>query len=49
MTIITTIIASLIVLVFVAIFAYLCINAHQSTKNPTEWAKFLDDAGVKRD
>ena len=32
----------------VAFGAYLCVNAYQSAKNPEEWAKFLDDAGVKR-
>lgn len=43
------IIAIIIALAFVAIFAYLCVNAYQRTKNPQKWAKFLDDCGVKRD
>lgn len=49
MTIIAIIIATLLVLAPIAICVYLCVDAYQSTKRPTEWAKFLDDAGVKKD
>jgi heme/copper-type cytochrome/quinol oxidase subunit 2 len=39
----------IVALIVLGIFAYFCVDAYQRTKNPEKWAKFLDDAGVKRD